>query len=248
MDDRTNNDPSGQCPPEPANTRPSREPVFNIPAELGWALAGLWIIQIVRTYLLTPQQDTALLVQTAFIPLRYATPLDQQSLAWLWSPLTYSFLHGGFLHIFVNSIWMVAFGAVVARRLGALRFALFWIATSVAAAAAFLAMNWAAAVPVIGASGVVSGLMGGAARFAFPRSGPFRRENAHYLPRVGIWESLQNRTVLAYVLIWFAINFLTAFGFSPGTGAGVTVAWQAHIGGFLFGFLFFGLFDRWHWT
>jgi len=237
--------------PQPAMSggpRAPREPVFNIPAALGYALAALWLVQIVRTYLLTPEQDATLLVQTAFIPLRYVTPLDQQSPAWLWSPLTYSFLHGGFLHIFVNSIWMVAFGAVVARRLGAVRFCLFWIATSVAAAAAFLLTNWGAAVPVIGASGVVSGLMGGAARFAFPRSGPFRRENAHFLPRVGIVESLRNRTVLSYVLIWFAINFLTAFGFSPGAGAGVTVAWQAHIGGFLFGFLFFGLFDRRHWA
>lgn len=224
-----------------------REPVFNIPASLGWVLAALWLIEIVRETILSPAQDNALLVQTAFIPLRYATPFSEQSPAWLWSPLTYSFLHGGFLHLTLNSIWMVAFGAVVARRLGAFRFALFWVFTSVGAALSFLALNWGAPVPVIGASGVVSGLMGGAARFAFPRHGPFRREDAHFLPRVGIIESLQNRTVLAYAIIWFAINFLAAFGFSPGA-AGAMVAWQAHIGGFLFGFLFFGLFDHRDWT
>lgn len=224
------------------------EPIFNIPAVLSWALGFLWVVHVVRAYLLSPDMDEALLIQTAFIPLRYATPLSEQGPAWLWSPITYSFLHGSFVHLLVNSIWMVAFGAVVARRLGAVRFCLFWVGTSVAAAAAFLALNWAAAVPVIGASGVVSGLMGGAARFAFPRSGPFRRENAHYLPRVGIFESLQNRMVVAYVVIWFGINFLTAFGFSPGAGAGVMVAWQAHIGGFLFGFLGFGLFDHRRWA
>ncbi len=245
MDDWAETDAGGT---EQRRGRPAREPVFNIPPVLGWALLFLWVVHAVRVYLLSPAADNVLLVQTAFIPLRYVTPLDQQSLAWLWSPLTYSFLHGGFLHIFVNSIWMVAFGAVVARRLGPVRFCIFWVATSAAAAAAFLALNWGAAVPVIGASGVVSGLMGGAARFAFPRSGPFRRENAHYLPRVGIFESLQNRTVLAYVLIWFGINFLTAFGFAPGAGPGVMVAWQAHIGGFLFGFLFFGAFDRRDWA
>ncbi|HET7413350.1 MAG TPA: rhomboid family intramembrane serine protease [Pararhizobium sp.] len=242
MDQRTDGGGEGR------RVRRGGEPVFNVPAVLTWILVLLWAVQIVRSYLLTPAQDTALLVQTAFIPLRYATPLSEQSLAWLWSPITYSFLHGGFVHIFVNSIWMIAFGAVVARRLGAVRFCLFWAATSVAAAAAFLALNWAQPVPVIGASGVVSGLMGGAARFAFPRHGPFRRENAHFLPRVGIIESLQNRTVLAYVVIWFAINFATAFGFTPGAGAGVAVAWQAHLGGFLFGFLLFGLFDRSDWA
>jgi membrane associated rhomboid family serine protease len=225
-----------------------REPMFNIPTVLSWALGFLWLVHIVRTYLLTPALDEALLVQTAFIPLRYATPLSEQGLAWLWSPITYSFLHGSFVHLLVNSIWMVAFGAVVARRLGAVRFCLFWVGTSIVAAAAFLALNWAAPVPVIGASGVVSGLMGGAARFAFPRHGPFRRENAHFLPRVGILESLQNRMVLAYVVIWFGINFLTALGFSPGAGQGAMIAWQAHIGGFLFGFLCFGLFDHRRWA
>ena len=245
MDDRPGTGAEGG---EQPGNRLRREPVFNIPPVLGWALLLLWIVHFVRVYLLSPAQDDALLIQTAFIPLRYATPLDQQSLAWLWSPLTYSFLHGSFIHIFVNSIWMVAFGAVVARRLGPVRFSLFWVASSVAAAAAFLALNWGLPAPVIGASGVVSALMGGAARFAFPRSGPFRRENAHYLPRVGVVEALRNRTVFAYVLIWFAINFLTAFGFTPGAGAGVTVAWQAHIGGFLFGFLFFGAFDRRDWA
>lgn len=230
------------------SSAPRREPIFNVPPVLSWSLAALWLVEIVRVYVLPPDLDGALLVQTAFIPLRYATPLSEQSPAWLWSPITYSFLHGSFVHLLVNSIWMVAFGAVVARRLGPVRFCIFWAATSVAAAAAFLALNWAEAVPVIGASGVVSGLMGGAARFAFPRHGPFRRENAHFLPRVGIFESLQNRMVVAYVVIWFGINFLTAFGFSPGAGEGTTVAWQAHIGGFLFGFLCFGLFDHRRWA
>lgn len=225
-----------------------REPIFNVPSVLSWSLGFLWLVHIVRVYLLSPALDDALLIQTAFIPLRYATPLSEQGPAWLWSAVTYSFLHGSFVHLLVNSVWMVAFGAVVARRLGPVRFCLFWAATSAVAAAAFLALNWAAAVPVIGASGVVSGLMGGAARFAFPRHGPFRRENAHFLPRVGILESLKNRMVVAYVVIWFGINFLTAFGFSPGAGEGVVVAWQAHIGGFLFGFLCFGLFDHRRWA
>ncbi|TPW31239.1 rhomboid family intramembrane serine protease [Pararhizobium mangrovi] len=239
-------------PPRPAYSaqygRPPREPMFNVPPVLTWFLAALWLVHLARVYVLTAAQNQAFLLQTAFIPIRYATPLDQQSTAWLWSPLTYAFLHGSFVHIFVNSIWLVAFGAVVARRLGPARFTIFWLAASVVSAFAFLALNWAEPVPVIGASGVVSGLMGAAARFAFPRSGPFRRENAHFLPRVGIVEALRNRTVLAYVVIWFAINLLTAVGFSPGTGAGVAVAWQAHVGGFLLGFLCFGAFDRRHWT
>lgn len=243
MDERSQPD-AGRLTSGPAR----REPVFNIPAVLLWILAALWAVQFLESYVLNARQLNELIWQAAFLPVRYATPLSQQSLAWLWSPLTYSFLHGSFVHIFVNSIWMVAFGAVVARRLGTIRFCAFWVATSVAAAAAFLALNWGVSVPVIGASGVVSGLMGAAARFAFPRHGPFQREKAHFMPRVGIFEALANRTVLAYVVIWFGINFLTAFGFTPGAAPGTQIAWQAHIGGFLFGFLFFGVFDRKHWS
>ena len=52
-----------------------------------------------------------------FIPARYTIPLAQQGLEWLWTPVTYSFLHGGVEHILFNGLWLMAFGAPVARRL-----------------------------------------------------------------------------------------------------------------------------------
>lgn len=223
-------------------------PAFNVPGVLFWVLAFLWGVHAFRSLVLSYPQDVALIVQTAFIPMRYSIDFARQSLAWFWSPLTYSFLHGSYLHLLVNSIWMLAFGAVVARRLGSVRFAALWVASALAGAMLFLAFNWGGSVPVIGASGVVSGLMGAAARFAFPSSGRFRRANAHFLPRVGIVESLTNRTVAAYIGIWFAINLATALGLSTGGEAGQAIAWEAHIGGFLCGFLLFGLFDRRDWA
>lgn len=225
-----------------------REPVLNLPRVIVVMLGLMWAVQLVRISLLTRGEDLRLLVETAFIPLRYAVPLGEQSWAWLWSPLTYSFLHGGMAHLVVNSIWLAAFGSIVARRIGAWRFCLFWLMAAVAAASLHLALHWGEEVPVIGASGVVSGLMGAAARFAFPRNGRFRRDKAHFLPRLSIAESLTNRTVLIFVGLWFAINALAAFGFGTDPTSMAEIAWEAHIGGFLCGFLAFSVVDRPGWS
>lgn len=244
------NDNGSEAPGEPfgAAPEPRSEPVFNLPRVVVVALGLLWAIHLIRVGLLGRIQDLGLLLETAFIPLRYAVPLTDQSPAWLWSPVTYSLLHGSFAHIIVNSLWLVAFGAIVARRIGTTRFVLFWVASAVAAVALHLALHWGDDVPVIGASGVVSGLMGAAARFAFPQSGRFRREKAHFLPRLSVVESLSNRTVLVYVGLWFGINALAAFGFGSDPTGTTQIAWEAHIGGFLFGFLGFALFDRRSWA
>lgn len=246
------NDNSSHAPGEPAGAAPEperrSEPVFNLPRVVVIALGLLWAIHLIRVGLLGRIQDLGLLLETAFIPLRYAVPLTDQSPAWLWSPVTYSLLHGSFAHIIVNSLWLVAFGSIVARRIGTTRFVLFWVASAVAAVALHLALHWGDDVPVIGASGVVSGLMGAAARFAFPQSGRFRREKAHFLPRLSVVESLSNRTVLVYVGLWFGINALAAFGFGSDPSGTTQIAWEAHIGGFLFGFLGFAFFDRRSWA
>lgn len=226
---------------------PPREPVFNLPGVVLAALAIMLAIHLVRLGL--PRgADLRVLFETAFLPFRYAIPFSQQSPAWLWSPVTYSLLHGNWTHLIVNSIWLAAFGSIVARRIGTKRFLLFWVATAVAAAGLHLALHWGEDIPVIGASGVVSGLMGAAARFAFPSSGRFRRDKAHFLPRLTVVESLSNRTVLTYLALWFGINALAAFGFGGDPSGTTQIAWEAHIGGFLCGFLAFALFDRRNWA
>ena len=96
---------------------------------------------------------------------------------------------------------------------------------------------------VVGASGVVSGLMGAAARFVFSPSGRISRQFAHHNRRLSIPEALSNRSVLVFSGIWFLTNFLIGFGQIFGSVAGGAIAWEAHIGGFLFGFLFFPIFD-----
>lgn len=227
--------------PAPAPIR-RREPAFNLPSSLVWVLAVLLVIHAVRVFLLPEDLDAELVFTFAFLPARYAMSLAVQGFAWLWSPITYSFLHGSWEHVIFNAFWMVAFGAPVVRRIGTVRFALFWCCSAVAAVALHLLLHWGEIGVVIGASGVVSGLMGAAARFVFAPSGAIDRQRAHLNPRLSIGQALANRSVLFFTGIWFVMNLLVGLGLFAIAGAD-TVAWEAHIGGFLFGFLLFGLFD-----
>lgn len=221
-------------------------PIFNLPNVILLFLLVMVVVQVVRDVLLNDQQNISLIINGAFITQRYLFSFSDQNLAYFTSPVTYSFIHGGYGHLAVNSLWLAAFGAVVARRLGAFRFVIFWVLSAIASVAFFAALNWGEAIPVVGASGVVSALMGAAARFAFPLGGRFVREKAHFLPRQSFADVLQNRTVLVYLGFWFGISLLPALGFGT-SGDASSVAWEAHIGGFLFGFLFFNLFDHKDW-
>ncbi|MBB3947590.1 membrane associated rhomboid family serine protease [Rhizobium skierniewicense] len=224
---------------------PQKTPVFNLPGVLVAILGVLIAVHVISTYLLSEDAYGWFLYTFGFIPLRYAVPLSQQGLEWLWTPITYSFLHGGIEHILFNGLWLMAFGAPVLRRIGTLRFILLWCVSSAVAAFGHAFLNWGDVTVLIGASGVVSALMGAACRFAFPANGGrYHPAIGHRLPRQGIVEALTNRTVLIFTLMWLFGNVLIAVGIPLFGDVGGEVAWDAHIFGFLLGFLFFALFDR----
>lgn len=222
-----------------------RAPVFNLPSALVAILAFLILVHAVSAYALSDDAYGWFLFTFGFIPARYAYPLAEQGLEWLWTPITYSFLHGGLEHIIFNGLWLMAFGAPVLRRIGTVRFALFWAISAAVSAFGHTALNWASVTVLIGASGVVSALMGAACRFVFPSRGlRYSPDYGHLLPRQGIFEALTNRTVLIFTLMWLVGNLLIAFGVPLVGDMAGEIAWDAHVFGFLFGFLLFGLFDR----
>ena len=229
----------------PQQEAPQKTPVFNLPTALVVILAFLIAVHLVSTYLLSEDGNGWFVFTFGFIPLRYALPLSQQGLELFWTPVTYSFLHGGIEHILFNGLWLMAFGAPVLRRIGTLRFTLLWAISAAVAAFGHACLHWGDATVLIGASGVVSALMGAACRFVFPaRGGGYHPAIGHLLPRQSILQSLSNRTVLIFTLMWLLGNLLIAFGIPLVGDVGGEVAWDAHIFGFLLGFLFFGLFDR----
>ena len=222
--------------------RPPRNPPVNLPGAVLFALGLLFAIFLLQEFILSYRVNMLIWRDFGFIPARYAHPLGEQNLGWLWTPLTYSLLHGGWAHIIFNSLWLAIFGAPVARRIGAVRFLALWVTSAAASAFFFAVVDWGAVTVLIGASGVVSAYMGAACRFAFAGRGGLSAY-AHLNRRLSIPEVFSDPTARAFVLVWLIGNLLVAVGVGlAGVNAG-DIAWQAHIGGFLFGFLAFPLFD-----
>jgi membrane associated rhomboid family serine protease len=226
-------------PRDPGGVPPQREPIFNIPGVLMAFVVVLVAINAVRTYILPVDFDQWLVSVAAFIPARYLHSVGEQStLGYVIGPVSYSFLHGGWAHLGSNALFLVIFSTPLVARIGAYRFTVLWV-TSAAASAFFLAVLTAFEVSfLIGASGVVSATAGASCRFVVPLLGSRRMQAAHYAPRLGMIEAMGHRTVFFFVIFWLIFNVVIA-----GVDTSSNVAWQAHLGGFLFGYLTFGLFD-----
>jgi len=230
---------------------PPRQPIFNVPGTVVALVGVMAAIEAVRSLFLSPDADIEILALFAFIPARFdsGAPFVLPGGVWaqVWSFVTYAFLHANWVHLLVNSVWMLAFATPVARRFGPFRFALFVVVTAAFGALAHLVSYPEAMVPMIGASAVVSGAMAAAIRFAFSPGGALgpRRGGSpdHHQPAASLLDAFRDRRVLGFVGVWVAINLLFGIGISlPGTEGG-EVAWQAHLGGFFAGLLLFSVFD-----
>ena len=149
------------------------------------------------------------------------------------------FLHGGWAHVLGNMLYLYIFGDNVEDRMGHARYLAFYLLVGCAAAAAQLVASPRSAVPMVGASGAIAGVMG--AYFVLhPR--------ARVLTLIPIFFFIQFVEVPAifFLFFWFAMQFLSgtlALATVPGEAAG-GVAWWAHIGGFAAGVLLVGFFRR----
>lgn len=177
----------------------------------------------------------------SFIPITYDLPNTEllEPTARYWSPVTYAFLHGDWMHLGVNAIWLLAFGSAVARRFGNARFAVFMIVGALAGAGFHYIFHPTGNVPVIGASAAISACMGAAIRFAIRPGG--MTPDVVNAPALSLIDSLKNRSIMIFVVIWFAINWVAGTGVLTPGDAGI--AWEAHMGGFLLGWLGFAVFD-----
>jgi len=223
---------------------PAHEPAINLPTVVLVLILIMAAIHAIRMWALPDSVDNLVIYLFAFIPATYG-PLAQSApfpLAGYWSPITHAFLHGDWLHLGMNTIWMAAFGAPLARRFGAMRFL---VLSALCACGGALLHFWTYEnefVPVIGASGAVSGYMGAASRFIFNSKGRGNRFDPHGRA-MSLMESFANRGFVMFFAIWMGMNYIFGAGFLDIGGEGSLIAWQAHVGGFLAGVLLFGWFD-----
>jgi membrane associated rhomboid family serine protease len=225
---------------EPDSSGAAHEPLFFLHTSVVTAAAVCAALYLLQRYVLSGEANALALYYLAFIPARIAEP--GQGLLFLTSAVTCSLLHASLAHLAVNMVWLAAFGAPLAERIGAARFAGFWVFTALCATAMHFVTHIGDTAPMIGASGVVSGAMGAAARFGFATKGNSGPRAFAGAP-LSLGAVLRSRSVITFVLVWALINFVTGVGMTSIDGSGGTVAWQAHIGGFLAGFFGLRLFD-----
>jgi membrane associated rhomboid family serine protease len=204
-------------PHDPTSTR--REPLVNAP----WP-ALLLALSLVALYAVQASVGgVGAIERFALVPV-FVGAGDRMGL------LTHLFLHGGWPHVLLNALGLLAFGAAVSRLLGqgargAAVFLLFYLLCGVLAGLAFVALHPTGHSPVVGASGAVAGLMAGASRL---------------IERPGQLSGWSGRPVVAMAAAWLAINAVAAvFGTLPGAG-GASIAWEAHLAGYAAGLLLIG--------
>ncbi|MSP67236.1 MAG: rhomboid family intramembrane serine protease [Alphaproteobacteria bacterium] len=155
--------------------------------------------------------------------------------------LTSMFMHGGWLHIIGNMLYLWVFGNNVEDAMGHARFVVFYLLCGGAAAFSQALVDPASTIPMIGASGAVAGVLG-AYLILHPRA-----KVLTLLP-LGLAFPILHLPAMVVLGIWFVMQFVNA----ATSGGGPGVAWWAHIGGFVAGvaliFVFrerqVALFDR----
>ena len=154
------------------------------------------------------------------------------------TPLTSMFLHGSWAHILGNSLFLWVFGPSIEARMRPLGYVGFYLLCGVIAAAAQVLANASSPVPMVGASGAISGVLG-----AFLVLYPKARVNMLFFFFIFVRVvSLPAWIVLVY---WFGIQLLTALPELAGAQTSVPsdVAVMAHVGGFIAGVVLVKLFD-----
>ncbi|MCC3244225.1 rhomboid family intramembrane serine protease [Methylocystis sp. WRRC1] len=251
----------------------NREKILNLPGSVTGLIALLAAIQCVTEYG-PQQLAIALYDSLAFIPARLSfliapqsvidalaarealSPgaMEQAALVFAAGPgalltlLSYAFLHGNWTHFLINALTLAAFGAPVARRFGTRVFLGFLAACAIAGALMHFALHPFDLTPMVGASAAISGTMAAIVRFAFrpgARLGEYAGavEDGKVAHAPPLSELGENRQAMMFLIAWFAVNLLMG-AFPQAAGASEAIAWEAHIGGFLFGLLSFDAFDR----
>ncbi|VAW23644.1 Rhomboid family protein, partial [hydrothermal vent metagenome] len=157
--------------------------------------------------------------------------------------------HGSWTHLLFNVVWLAVFGTPVARRYGSFWFYVVFFAGAIGGALFYTVLQLDQTSVLIGASGGVAALTGAAMRFVFepievarnPESGEVVAMGRRMTSIAGVFSNSRAR---AFTLFWIGFNLaIPIYGVIVGA-EGPSIAWQAHIGGFLAGFLLPSLIER----
>lgn len=220
------------------------QPIFNAPPIVLWLVGILLAIHAV-IFMLPARVENIITLYGAVSPrLFFAGLRGQVGPEIMLTPLvTHIFLHASWMHVVMNAVWLLAVGSPIARRLGAGQgtpaipsaiFVLFFIASGISGALVYIFIHPDANSLLVGASGGIFGLLGGAVRFAFRPPWAF--------PPGRRFAPINDRMVLVWSAVILLLNFLTGPIGGLITPEAGSIAWEAHLGGYLFGLLAFPIF------
>ena len=184
---------------------------------------------------------TERVIQTfGFLPARLLNPsaFDYQPWEVAITLVTSLFLHGGFVHLIGNLIYLWVFGGAIEEVLGHGRFLAFYIACGAIGSLTHTVLFPHSTIPSIGASGSIAGLLG-AFLVLLPRA-----RIVTLFPLVVYWAIAEIPAAL-FLPVWFGMQFFNGFlslQAARHTYEVAGIAWWAHVGGFLFGALLAGVF------
>lgn len=144
------------------------------------------------------------------------------------------FMHGGFMHLIGNMLYMWIFADNIEDEIGPIRFLIFYLLAGMAAALTQVYLNTSSTIPMIGASGAIGGVLG-----AYIVNHP--KAKVLVLIPFGFFSQIIKIPALYVLGFWFVLQFINS-SLSSSTGGGV--AYGAHIGGFIFGVIAILFFNK----
>ncbi len=196
---------------------------------------------LVYIYQLTLDESTLnmMVYKWAYIPIEYThftQVYPQLAVPYGLTVITSMFMHGGFMHLAGNMLYLWIFGNNVEDNLGKLHFIIFYLLSGIAAVGLHTVLDPNSEIPLIGASGAIAGVLG-AYMVLYPKA------RVHTVIFLGFFVQVVRVPAKVLLVIWFGLQLLYGLpGLVGGTGGGV--AWFAHVGGFVFGWLYFKLLRR----
>ena len=205
-----------------------------------WTILGINLLVMLMQQILTPQEMHALFNLYGVVPARFAFPqwgIDAGYPAGGYiSFVTHMFLHGGWSHFLVNMWTLWIFGGNVEDVMGTWRFGVFYFLCGFAALLTHVCFSASSTSPIVGASGAVAGVLG-AYFILYPHSRVTTLVLLLFIPLVF------DIPAVLYLGIWFAMQLLSGLT-ALTTANNNSIAWWAHLGGFVAGVFFMPLFRQ----
>lgn len=210
-----------------------RQPILKLPPIIRLIGAAIILTHLCKLFFLN-WQNVSIARFGGFTPFSWEIP-KLFNIEVMLTSITYSYLHANAYHLLINFFFLISFGTAIARRMSAAAFLILYTTSGMFSAYFWMVFNWGENTSLIGASGSLSGILGVLVRISVTPKYAFDFPQPIMPPS----------TAKSFGLLWVGTNLMLWFFETVLPREFGYIAWQAHVGGFIFGFLICGVFDDW---